>query len=93
MQVKLRERRMEKRVLAKLLVADPYHGNTEQWRRTKKTDSFPRTAKLVKMELMKGSSEPSTSQNATAAPRIWRKTPTQSRAIIKTRRTLVNIAV
>jgi hypothetical protein len=30
MQVKLRERRMEKRVLAKLLVADPYHGNTEQ---------------------------------------------------------------
>jgi hypothetical protein len=30
MQVKLRERRMEKRVLAKLLVADRYHGNTEQ---------------------------------------------------------------
>jgi hypothetical protein len=30
MQVRLRERRMEKRVLAKLLVTDPYHGNTEQ---------------------------------------------------------------
>jgi hypothetical protein len=43
------------------------------------------------MELMKGSSEPSISQKATAAPRIWRKTPIQIKTIIKKRETALNV--